>query len=256
MSSAGVGVGAESNSAPQSVTSTQSATSAGALEKKADPGGGIVEAPSDKPSPDKAFLEASAKHSTAAEPPPPSSSTAYRIGPQDVLEISVFKVPELSKSVQVADAGSINLPLVGEVPAAGKTAQEIERDLTKKLGDKYLQSPQVTVYVKEYNSQRVTIEGAVKKPGVYPMRGQNSLLQTIALAEGLDASADANVVVFRQKDGRRAAARFDLDSIRAGEADDPPLNAGDVVVVGKSFIKEGWTTLLKAVPLLGAFAWL
>lgn len=240
MSSAGAQTIAETNA------SVPSATAVGDAEKKTD----TVKAASDK-----SFSETGPKHSTASGPSSPES-TAYRIGPQDVLEISVFKVPELSKSVQVADAGSINLPLVGEVPAAGKTAQEIERDLTKKLGDKYLQSPQVTVYVKEYNSQRVTVEGAVKKPGVYPMRGQNSLLQTIALAEGLDASADANVVVFRQRDGRRAAARFDLDSIRSGDADDPALQAGDVVVVGKSYLKEGWSTLLKAVPLVGAFAWL
>ena len=100
------------------------------------------------------------------------------------MDVSVFKVPELSKSVQVADTGTINLPLVGEVPAAGKTAQEVEQDLTKKLGAKYLQNPQVTVFVKEYNSQRVTIEGAVKKPGVYPVRGKTSLLQFIAMAEG------------------------------------------------------------------------
>lgn len=240
MSSAGVGA----NAPPSSATAVNP-TETGSLEKKADPAPGAPE----RTGPTGATAAAG---SSATAP----SATAYRIGPQDVLDVSVFKVPELSKSVQVADAGTINLPLVGEIPAAGKTAQEIERDLTKRLGDKYLQNPQVTVYVKEFNSQRVTVEGAVKKPGVYPMRGQNSLLQAIALAEGLDASADSDVVVFRQKDGRRAAARFDLDSIRAGNAEDPPLQAGDMVVVGKSYIKEGWATLLKAVPLLGAFAWL
>ena len=83
----------------------------------------------------------------------------------DVLEISVFKVPELSKSVQVADTGTINMPLLGEVPAAGKTAQEIEQDLTRQLGAKYLKNPQVTVFVKDHNSQMVTIEGAVMKSG-------------------------------------------------------------------------------------------
>src|SRR6516162_10276568 len=79
---------------------------------------------------------------------------AYTVGAMDILDISVFKVPELSKSVQVADTGTINMPLLGEVPAAGKTAQEIEQDLTRKLGAKYLKSPQVTVFVKDHNSQR------------------------------------------------------------------------------------------------------
>ena len=151
-------------------------------------------------------------------------STAYKIGPHDVLDISVFKVPELTRSVQVADTGTINLPLVGEVRAAGRTAQELERDLAQKLGAKYLQSPQVTVFVKEYNSQRVTIEGAVKKPGVYPIRSKTSLLQLIAMADGLDASSDSTVVVFRQIDGKRIAARFDIDQIRTGQPRIQPFN--------------------------------
>src|SRR5262249_61773057 len=98
-------------------------------------------------------------------------NTAYKIGPNDVIEITVFKVPELSKQVQVTDNGTVNLPLAGEIVVAGKTAQQIERELARTLGAKYLQNPQVSVYVKEYNSQRVTVEGAVKKPGVYPLRG-------------------------------------------------------------------------------------
>lgn len=179
-------------------------------------------------------------------------SSAYKIGPQDVLDISVFKVPELSKSVQVADTGTVNLPLVGEILAAGKSAQEIEHDLTIELGGKYLQSPQVTVYVREYNSQRVTVEGAVKKPGVYALRGRTSLLQFIAMAEGQDnSSASGNVLIFREAEGRRSAARFDLDEIRAGRADDPVMRAGDVIVVDVSAAKAVFSTLLR-VPI-GAF---
>ena len=74
------------------------------------------------------------------------TTSGYKIGAMDVLDISVFQVPELTKSVQVADTGTINLPLIGEVVVAGKTAQQVERDLTTKLGAKYLQNPQVTVY--------------------------------------------------------------------------------------------------------------
>ena len=104
----------------------------------------------------------------------------------DVLDISVFQVPELTKSVQVADTGTINLPLLGEVVVAGRTAQQVERDLTTKLGAKYLQNPQVTVFVKEYNSHQVTIQGEIKKPGVFPLKGSTSLLQLIALAGGFE----------------------------------------------------------------------
>jgi polysaccharide export outer membrane protein len=181
-------------------------------------------------------------------------NTAYKIGPQDVLEVSVFKVPELSKSVQVADSGSVNLPLVGEVPAAGHTAQDVERDLTKRLGAKYLQSPQVTVFVKEYNSQRVTIEGAVKKPGVYPVRGKTSLLQSIAMAEGLDEAAQDEIVVFRQVDGKRVAGKFDVAAIRAGNAEDPTIRNGDVIVVGHSGMKAAWQNFLKAIPAAASVA--
>jgi polysaccharide export outer membrane protein len=181
-----------------------------------------------------------------------ANPTAYRIGPQDVLDISVFKVPELTKTVQVADSGTINLPLVGEVPAKGRTAQDIERDLTKQLGAKYLQNPQVTVFVKEYNSQRVTVEGAVKKPGVYPIRGRSSLLQIIATAEGLTEVAEYDVAVFREINGKRSAAKFDIQKIREGETEDPLLQQGDTVVVGTSSLAVGYQNLLKAVPI-GSF---
>ena len=182
-------------------------------------------------------------------------TTSYKVGPFDVLEVSVFNVPELSKTVQVAGSGTVGLPLVGELPAAGRTAQEIERDLTKRLGAKYLQNPQVTVLVKEYNSQRITLEGAVKKPGVYPIRGELTLLQAVATAGGFGDNADSNVVVFRTTaKGKRSAARFDVEQIRNGSIGDPKLAAGDVVVASSSALKEGFNNVVKALPLLGVFA--
>jgi polysaccharide biosynthesis/export protein len=78
---------------------------------------------------------------------------SYKIGPLDVLDISVFKVPDLGKTVQVDSNGTITYPLVGEIPAAGKTAHELERELAQRLGAKYLRSPQVTVIIKKHNSQ-------------------------------------------------------------------------------------------------------
>jgi polysaccharide export outer membrane protein len=183
-----------------------------------------------------------------------SATSAYRIGALDVLDISVFQVPDLSKSVQVSDTGTINLPLLGEVLVAGKTAREVERDLTAKLGAKYLQNPQVTVYVKEYNSSQVTVEGAVKKPGVIPLKGRTSLLQLIAMADGFDPNSDWTVLILRQSNGKRAAARFDVDEIQKGRAEDPTLQSGDVIVAGSSAIKSGFNTVLKALPVAGLFA--
>lgn len=179
---------------------------------------------------------------------------AYRIGPLDVVTVTVFRVPELSAEVQVADSGTISLPLIGQVPAAGRTAQEVEQDVTARLGEKYLQNPQVTVFIKEYNAQRVTVDGAVKKPGVFPLKGRTTLLQIISMAEGLDHTrASSDVVVFRQQDGQRAAGRFNLDDIRSGNAADPRLQPGDVVVVDDSSTKIFWNNILRALPIGNVF---
>ena len=148
----------------------------------------------------------------------------------------------------------MNLPLVGEVGAAGKTAREVERELTKSLGAKYLQKPQVTIFIKEYNSQRITIEGAVNRPGVFPIQGGMSLLQAVAMAQGLKDISDNTVLVFRRSKGERKAARFDVSDIRTGDAEDPQLMAGDIVVAGKSTLKEGFNGFLKALPITGLFA--
>jgi polysaccharide export outer membrane protein len=181
------------------------------------------------------------------------TSSAYKLGPSDVVEVSVFKVPDLSRTVQVADSGTINLPLVGEIPAAGRTPQDVERDLTKRLGDKYLQSPQVNVYVKEYNSQRATVDGSVKKPGVYPVHGDTTLLQLIATAEGLTDTAQSEVVVVRNADGQRSAAKFNVDDIRAGKSKDPKISQGDIIIVSDSAGKVAYQNFLKVVPLTGLF---
>ncbi len=208
-------------------------------------------APSDSPPEETKQLARSVGLFIAASTP---GNTAYKIGAQDVLEVVVFKVPELTRSVQVADSGTINLPLVGEVAAAGKTSQELERDLTARLGATYLKSPQVSVYVREFNSQRVTIEGAVKKAGVFPIRGKNSLLQLIAVAGGLDREvASDSIMVFRTHDGQRVAAQFDLDEIREGRAEDPAVQDGDVIVVPTSAAKVVLSSFLKVTPALAAF---
>jgi len=181
----------------------------------------------------------------------------YRIGPQDVLDVTVYQAPDLAKTVQVAESGTINLPLVGDVQAAGVTAQELERTLKAKLGGKYLQNPQVTVFVKEYNSQRVTVEGSVEKPGVYPYRGRVSLLELIATAGGMKEVADgSDVMIFRTAGGSRQAARFDVDEIKSGRATDPPVMQGDVVIVNASSGKKFYQDILKTLPLVGVFGML
>ena len=177
------------------------------------------------------------------------ASKAYMIGPRDVLDVTVFQAPELTKTIQVSEAGTINFPLIGEFDAAGRSAREIELELKKRLGTKYLQNPQISVLVKEHYSQRVTIEGAVKKPGGIPIAGGMTLLQALAEAHGFDDTASHTVLLFRKVDGKRMAAKYDVSDIRSGSADDPQLEAGDVIIVPTSDIKETMNLFLRVVPL-------
>ena len=210
-----------------------------------------------------AGLLASAGASIAQEPPAPAAPAApaavpgtpkpsiddYRLGMHDLIEISVFNVPELSRTVRVNAVGKISLPMIGTVVAGGLTTAELEAEIASKLGEKFLQDPQVSVFVKEGVSQRVVIEGRVKKNGVYALTGRTTLLQAIAMAEGLDPLANENEVkIFRQlADGRKEMMVFDLESIRTGRAEDPLVKGNDVVVVdasaAKSFIKNVTDTL-------------
>ena len=224
---------------------------AGCADSLSSRGDGAAAPPAAGSAPSDSELARAAESFTSASTP---GSSAYKIGPLDVLDITVFKVPDLSRSVQVADNGTVNLPLVGEVRTSGKTAREVERDLTGLLGARYLNSPQVSVFVKEYNSQRVTLEGAVKKPGVYPLRGKTTLLQFIAIAEGIDRDlAASSVIVFRQSGAGRSAARFDLEDIRAGKSQDPDIQSSDVIVVESSGSKQAFSYFVKALPAASVF---
>ena len=178
----------------------------------------------------------------------------YRIGPLDMLEIEVFQVPDLSKTVQVNSGGQIALPLIGTVVAGGKTVGELESTIAAKLQASYLQSPQVSVFVKEATSQRVTVDGAVVKPGLVPLSGQTTLLQTIAISGGLDKGADpSGIVVFRNVKGKRMAAKFDLAAIRSGKAEDPVVYGGDVIVVDRSGIRTALSDLKQTIPVFSFF---
>lgn len=181
----------------------------------------------------------------------------YRLGPQDLVEISVFGVEELSREVRLNARGFISLPLVGLIDAKGLTDEELAQRIAAKLAEDYLQDPHVSVFVKEYASQRVTIEGAVERPGIYVLSSTTSLLQGIALAQGLAKYADPkDVRLFRADNGKkRVMVQYDLNKIRAGEQVDPTLQGDDVIVVRKS----GARTLLNdsllrdALDLLNPF---
>lgn len=196
----------------------------------------------------------------AVLPPPDAVAAAlgrpdYRIGPNDLLTIEVFQVEDLDREVRVNNAGRITLPLLGPVDAAGKTAEELERVIVARYATSYLQNPQVSVYVKEAASQRITVEGAVKDPGIFPISSRLSLLQALALAKGpSDVADERNVIVFRTVDGRRHLARFDVDAIREGRASDPDILGEDIVVVDESSGKVWLRRFIELTPLIGVWS--
>ena len=196
----------------------------------------------------------------ASLPPPDSTNTAgayegateYRLGSNDLIEVSVFGVQDLTKDVRINSNGQISLPLIGAVMAGGRTIPELEAELARKYSDGYLQKPQVSVFVKEFTSQRVTLEGALDKPGIYALTGKTSLLQAVALAGGLDDLADPRaVVVFRNVDGKRMGAAFDLVAVRRGEMVDPQVYGDDIIVVERSGSR---TVVREFLDKLGTFA--
>jgi len=126
-----------------------------------------------------------------------SAAEDYRIGPQDLLEISVFEAPELNRTVRVSASGEISLPLLGAVQAAGVTPKALEFVLQELLRRSYMKDPHVSVFMKEMQSHPVSVFGAVKKPGVFQIDGPKSLVEILSMAEGLAEDAGDTVIVMR-----------------------------------------------------------
>ena len=130
------------------------------------------------------------------------------------------------------------------------TFQELERV----LGGKYLRNPQVTVTVAASVSQKVSVQGEVREPGVYPLSGPTTLLGVISMAKGeTEVATLSKVVVFRTINGQRMGAMFDVAGIRRGQASDPVIQGNDMVVVESSGAKKFWKGVLSAAPLLNIF---
>jgi polysaccharide export outer membrane protein len=133
-----------------------------------------------------------------------SRSSDYVIGPEDVLDIDVFNVPELSKTVRVANDGTISLALLGHVPVAGLTTRQLREQLESKYGEKYLEGPQVGVFVKEYHAQPVSVIGAVERPGLYQLTAPRTLIEVLSMAGGLAKRSSApagRVLIVTRKEG-------------------------------------------------------
>ncbi len=178
----------------------------------------------------------------------------YKLAPLDTVTVAVFQVADLSRDYTIDESGSLTMPLLGQVNAAGLSARELASAIARGLDAKYLRNPNVTVALKDSASQIITVDGSVRQPGVYPAGGARSLVQAIAVARGTDDVANSHrVAIFRTIGGKRMAAAFDLIQIRRGDAQDPPVYPGDMVIVDGSGLKKARRELLQSLPLAAIF---
>jgi polysaccharide export outer membrane protein len=182
----------------------------------------------------------------------PVASVSGPIGALDKLYINVFRTEALSGDFIVDEAGSINYPLLGTIKVEGKTAQELGVELAGRLRERYLQNPNVTVAVTQRAEQTVTVDGSVKQPGRFTIRGPSSLVQVVSMAHGVSEDANASrVIVLRTINGQRLAGAFDLKEIQHAQSEDPPIYGNDVIVVDGSRGRALFRNLLSAVTIFG-----
>lgn len=183
------------------------------------------------------------------------ASEEYRIGPLDALDISVLQEPDLTTKAAPVDAsGNVNLTLIGDVRASGKTAGQLSKEIASLYSRHYLKNPQVSVVVAKPVAQKVTVQGQVIQPGIYPIEGPTTLLGALSLAKGETELAALNdVVVFRTVNGQRSGAVFDVRQIRSGQTPDPQIRGNDMVIVGLSGSRQTWRNLMTALPVLRIF---
>ena len=186
----------------------------------------------------------------------PDSIPSYQIGPQDEISITVFREPDLSlQNVTVDTGGRFEMPLIGQVFAAGKTPEELSREIGARYGNRFLVNPNVSVNVLKINSKHLTVEGALENPGVFSITSKTNLISAIALAGGVNNVAKTSeVAVFRQVGGENLVATFDYSRIRSGEAENPEILPGDIVVVGFSGFKQSFQDFLRFTPIIGVFS--
>jgi polysaccharide export outer membrane protein len=164
----------------------------------------------------------------------PGVPADYRIGPDDVLKITVLEAPDLNQETRVSAAGEISLLLGGTLKVAALTTAEIERALADRLREKYIRNPNVSVQVVEAHSHTVSVLGAVKRPGVFQLRSAKNVLEVLALAEGLAPDAGDTVLIVRA-DSAAPVAEVNLASLMESKDSElnVPVHPGDVVKVNR-----------------------
>jgi polysaccharide export outer membrane protein len=189
--------------------------------------------------------------------PRPVDAAEYRIGPNDLLAISVVQAPELNAAVRVSDAGEISLPLLGPLRATGLRVDQLEAQIERLLGAKYIRTPDVTVQVAELHSQPVSVLGAVSKPGVFQIRGRYTLLEILSLAGGLTEDAGNTALIVRKGAHFGAAANTATFQVPLGDPTDSQNAPVDVAIYPGDVVKvqtAGIVYVVGAVNKPGSFA--
>jgi len=187
--------------------------------------------------------------------PVPVTLNEYLLGPLDTISVNVFNEPTLSVAeAGVSLSGKVSLPLLGEMPVSGRSTGEVATMITSALNARYLRNARVSVSVERAANFTVTIDGEVKKPGVYQIPGARlTLVQAIALGEGVSDLAKLDeILIIREIEGKRYVARFDLAEIRAVRMIDPQIQQGDIIVVGYSRGGALTRTLIGTLPGVAA----
>ena len=178
----------------------------------------------------------------------------YYIGPADKLSVFVASLPEMTQTVLVDPSGYVSLPIVGRVLAGGRTTEEVRDEISAKLSRSVLVRPVVSVGMSDTASQRITLEGAVSQPGIYPLVGNTTLLRALSMGRGVSNLAnERTVAVFRDVEGKRMVALFDLHMVRQGTMADPTIYGNDLIVVERSRGKQLLRDIIGTMPLIGAF---
>ncbi len=167
----------------------------------------------------------------AAAVTPTTTDQEYYIGPQDVLQIDVWKEPEITRTIPVRPDGKISLPLLNDVQAAGLTAMQLAGSIREGL-TKYLQNPQVTVIVSQINSRRVFVTGEVAKSGALPLLPGMTALQALSSSGGFTQFAkEKGIYILRNENGKQVKLPYNYKDVLKGQKEDIPLQSGDVIVV-------------------------